>query len=180
MKKVNKRSYPVEKCMCFNSFHPDNYVLSNMFPCELEHNGIHFKSSEMMYWWMMFAGDGEDRAKVRRKILQQGGIRNGFQCKKIGQENSGLIDAGVAEMEFEILELCLIAKVKGCRDFRGKLRESSGKWLVEEAWWDPERYGAVLNKKSGCMEGGNACGRIMMKVRDMFLRGDLGEFDDGQ
>lgn len=178
IKNVCSRSYPVDECVCFNSKNRDNYVLSNMFPCDLEYNGIRFKSSEMMYWWLMFEGEGREKEIVRDKIIRCGGICNGFQCKKIGKENVDIIDDEVAYSEFDILELCLIAKVKGCRDFRDKLRESEGKWLVEVAPWDYERYGAILNKENRCMEGGNACGRVMMKVRDMFLRGDLGEFDD--
>lgn len=177
-KEIKKRCVPVEDCVCFNSYHRDNYVLSNMFPCEMEYNGMKFKSVEMMYYWLMYEGEGEDRKRVREELLKCGGINNGFRCREIGKKNKEFIDENVANNEFKILRECHIAKLKGCREFREKLRESKGKMLVEEAGWDYKRYGAVLNKMSGCMEGGNACGRVMTKVRDEFLEGKFGEFDD--
>lgn len=178
VKEVSQRSYPLEDCVCFNSYHRDNYVLSNMFPCELEYNGMIFKSVEMMYWWLMFEGEGENRKKIRDKVLRCSGIRNGFDCWKICKSNESDIDDEIWENKWEKLELCLIAKAKCCREFRKKLRESKGKWLVEVAGWDFKAAGAILNKRSGCMEGGNACGRLMMEVREMLFNGELGEFDD--
>lgn len=176
--KVNQRSYPLEDCVCFNSYHRDNYVLSNMFPCELEYDGMNFKSVDMMYWWLMYKGEGEKKKEVRDKILKCSGIRNGFKCREIGKLNEDYIDDEVWKNKWKTLELCLIAKAKCCREFRKKLRESKDKVLVEEASWDYKGAGAILNRRNGCMEGGNACGRLMMEVREMLLNGDLGVFDD--
>ena len=177
-KKVIQKSYPVEDCVVFNSRSRDNYVLSNMFPCELEYNGMNFKSVDMMYWWLMFEGEGEKRKEIRDKVLECGGICNGFKCRDIGKPNEDLIDDEIWKNKWKVLELCLITKAKCCGEFRKKLRESKGKWLVEEAGWDYKGAGAILNKRSGCMEGGNACGRLMMEVREMLFNGELGEFDD--
>ncbi len=176
--KVERRSYPLEDCVVFNSYHRDNYVLSNFYPCEIDYEGIRFKSAEMLYWWLMFQGEGDNRKAIRDMILKCGGICNGHNCNKIGKEKALYIDDDVAHNEFKILRECHIAKLKGCREFREKLRESMGKALVEEARWDVDRYGAKLNKDNGCMEGGNACGRVMMKVREEFLEGKFGLFDD--
>lgn len=175
---VSKRSYPLEECVCFNSYNRDNYVLSNMYPCEIDYEGMRFKSVDMMYWWLMFRGEDSRRKRIRDRIIKCGGICNGYKCRKIGLENEDYIDDEFVKNQFKILESCIIAKAKCCREFREKLRESKGKWLVEEAGWDYEKAGAILNSENGCMEGGNACGRLMMEVRDMLFNGELGEFND--
>lgn len=169
---VQKRFYKAEESILFNSRILEWRVLSNMHPCKIEYNGLQFGSSEMLYWWLRFGGDGSERQTVRDTLITQYGYWNGFRCKKIAQANKHLMDASISE--WDCLLIALEAKARCCAEFRDALFRSRGKHLVELAPWDFDKYGAVLNKKSGLIEGGNGCGRLMMLVRERLFNGMYG------
>lgn len=170
MKKVCKRYYKEGDSVLFNSHIPEWRVLSNMHPCVIYYDGLRFGSSEMLYWWLRFQGEGEDREQVRDALIAQRGYWNGFECKRIAKDNKHLMDESIDE--WDCLLIALESKARCCVEFREALINSQGKYLVEIAPWDFVKYGAVLNKKSGLIEGGNGCGRLMMFVRQRLLNGE--------
>ncbi len=182
LKKVeskNWRVYSEEDSVFFNSYcRDDNMILSNMYPCFMEYNGLTFNSVDHLYHWLMFDGEGEEVKKIRDKIFKCSGVCNGFDAKSLSRNNSTLIPEKNKENELKILKTCLIVKAKCCKEFRRKLLESGDKNLVELAWWGDCEYGVKQLVKGGKYEGMNKCGRVMMKVREMLLAGELGEFDD--
>lgn len=169
-RKVSKRFYDEKDCVLFNSRIPEWRVLSNMHPCEIYHDDMRFGSSEMLYWWQRLQGEGEARKQVRDALLAQRGYWNGFECKRIAKSNKHLMDMSIDE--WDCLLVALEAKARYCIEFREALIKSQGKYLVELAPWDSVKYGAVLNKKTGLIEGGNGCGRLMMLVRQRLLNGE--------
>lgn len=164
MKKVGKRYYRAEESILFNSRVKEWRVLSNMHPCSIYYNGIRFESSEMLYWWLRFQGEGMERQRVRDSLIAQHGYWNGFECKRIAKENAALLNPDIDE--WDCLLVALRAKAEFCSEFREALIKSKGKNLVELAPWDVKKYGAAPNPKSGLIEGGNGCGRLMMFVRE--------------
>ena len=60
---------------------------------------------------------------------------------------------------------CLEIKYEQCDEFRKVIDSSWGKDLVEDAPWDSE-FGAMWHKEHNAYVGKNACGRLMMAVRE--------------
>ena len=141
----------------------DNFVLSNMYPCHLVYDGMEFQSVEQLFHWMLFSNNDN----MKQKILKCKGICNGFQVKKVCGENADKIDDDYESKKYKCLSKCLEIKYKQCDEFRKIIDGSWGKELVEEAPWDAE-YGAMWHKEYNAYVGKNACGRLMMAVRDKF------------
>ncbi len=181
------RCYSQENSVLFNSYCRDErMVLSNMYPCQIEYNRLIFNPVDHLYHWLMFDGEGKDLKNkdgknVRDLIYKCSGVCNGFEAKRISRDfvkEGGVIPQQNLDKRYNTLKICHIAKAKCCREFRRVLRNSVGKDLVEFAYWGDAHYGCVENKETHDYEGINVCGRIMMKVRDMLISGELGKFDD--
>lgn len=101
---------------------------------------------------------------VQAKILKCKGVNGNFQAKQISEKNKDKIDIIDSKARYDILFKCIKLKAEQCELFKKKLIESRGKYLVEFAWWGDKEYGCVL--EDGIFRGKNACGRLMMKVRE--------------
>ena len=161
----NLRKYKKDDCILFNS-KLDSYVMSNMYPCRLVYDSKEFQSVEQMFHWMLFSGNTE----VRDGIMKCKGVCNGFQVKNFCAKHADKIDKDYDSKKFDCLFKCLEIKYLQCLEFRKAIDESVGKSLVEYAPWDNE-YGAVWDKDLQSYVGKNACGRLMMKVRENALNG---------
>ena len=154
------REYNVNESLAFNSYN-ENYVFSNMYPCSIEYDGIKFCGVDHLFHYLLFDGHKD----IQSKILKCNGVNGNFQtktlCKKYEEELLGNVDN---KIKYEILYKCLKLKSEQCELFRKLLIESKGKNLVEFAWWGDKEFGCVL--KDGKFIGKNACGRLMMKVRE--------------
>ena len=174
------REYDEENSILFNSYcKDDRMVLSNMYPCIMEYNGMVFNSVDQMYHWLMFDGGGEEARKIRDKIgndMVFGGVMSGFSAKKLSEKNEALIPEVNKKNHLKILKMCHIVKAKCCKEFRKKLIESGSKNLVEWSFWGDYEYGVNQLERGGKNEGINSCGRVMMEVRRMLLAGELGDY----
>ena len=47
------REYKVEECVAFNSYN-ENYVLSNMYPCDIVYDGIKFYGVDHLFHFLLF------------------------------------------------------------------------------------------------------------------------------
>lgn len=160
VKNEDLRFYAKESSILFNS-KGNNFVFSNMYPCRLNYEGIEFQSVEQLFYWMLYSNNSE----IKKKILKCRGICNGFQVKKLCSENFDKIDNDYEVKKYKCLYKCLEIKYTQCYEFRKVIDESWGKDLVEEAPWDSE-YGAMWFNEYNFYVGKNACGRLMMAVRE--------------
>lgn len=154
------REYNVNESLAFNSYN-ENFVFSNMYPCTIEYEGIKFCGVDHLFHYLLFDGYKD----VQSKILKCNGVNGNFQtktlCKKYESELLGNVDN---KIKYDILYKCIKLKAEQCELFKKKLIESKDKYLVEWAWWGDKEFGCVL--KDGKFIGKNACGRLMMKVRE--------------
>ena len=146
-------------------------ILSNMYACHIEYNGLHFHSVEQMFHYYCFA----DTPKAREYIMKAPNAKSVKTSVKTFKE-----DKDYLQKRWKILELCLLLKHKYCSVFRQKLEETGTLDLVEVTPWDDCDYGTTDGKKLpdgkykdefvfDCYIGRNGTGRIMMKVRE-YLR----------
>lgn len=110
---------------------------------------------------MLFSNNDE----MKKKILNCKGICNGFQVKKVCGENADKIDDDYDSKKYKSLEKCLEIKYEQFDEFRKIIDSSLGKVLVKDAPWDSE-YDAMWQKEHNAYVGKNACGRLMLAVRD--------------
>ena len=100
---------------------------------------------------------------IQNKIIKCSGVNANFKSKSISSANKDKICIE-DKVKYDLLYRCIKLKAEQCILFREKLLDSKGKYLVEWAWWGDTEYGCVL--QDGIFKGKNACGRIMMKVRE--------------
>lgn len=148
------RRYKMDKVICFSSRMKgtDGFVLSNMYACKLEWNGMKFNSLEQLYSYFMFDG----KPDVQDDIME---CKNSFEVKRVCKK---YVDG---KDNFKVLEWCMRLKYKQCSEFRRILEKSGDKPLVEYAEWGDVIYGCCKYGEDNLI-GMNACGRIMMKVRN--------------
>ena len=87
-----------------------------------------------MFHWMIYSNN----ESIKRKILSCKGICNGFNVKRICEENLDKIDSDYDSKKYKCLSKCLEIKYEQCDEFRKIIDASWGKDLVEEAPWDAE------------------------------------------
>ena len=153
------REYKVNESLAFNSYN-ENFVFSNMYPCSIEYNGINFCGVDHLFHYLLFNGYND----IQSKILKCNGINGNFKAKQIAEKHRDKISNIDSKDRYNILYQCIKLKSEQCELFRNKLMDSKGRYLVEFAFWGDKEYGCVL--ENGCYVGKNACGRLMMKVRE--------------
>lgn len=165
MKKQEVREYiNNNNIIVFNS--QQNSVLSNMYYCDIIYNNITFHSTEQLFQWLKFS----QTPHIQQQILDCG---NSKQCKKIANDNERYVDNDYLNKRNKNMLLCLSLKFEQCDDFRQFIIQSEHKKLVEYSFWlkpnDKAYWGTVYNHNKDCYVGVNACGRLMMQVRDNYF-----------
>lgn len=143
-------------------------VLSNMYPCRIEHEGLVFHSVEQMFHYYVYTQSPE----AQKAILDApDGKAVKEVSKKYKEDNISLKDT------FRLLLICLEQKYQSCSAFRAKLKETGDLPIVEvTTWWDVV-YGTIDGEKlkNGKFKGEsvadkflglNATGRCIMKIRE--------------
>lgn len=171
MNKNGYRTYKKNDSLLFNSKN-EWCLLSNMYPCKICYEGKIYYSSEQLFHYLIFQYNKE----VQEEIMKCKGINNAFEVKKIANKQEDKIDEDYNEKKYIMLEIALEAKAKCCEDFRKCLIASykENKNLVEYAPWGDTEFGTVYNRENNVYEGKNACGRIMMKVREKIYNNETG------
>jgi predicted NAD-dependent protein-ADP-ribosyltransferase YbiA (DUF1768 family) len=147
------RRYKLSDVITFSSRikERDSSILSNMYHCDLYYNGLKFNSLEQAYHYFLFDGKPDVQSEIMR-------CKTSFEVKKVGKKYVG-------KDNFKVLEFCMRLKYKYCKEFRDILVKSGDKEIVEYAEWGDVIYGCCKYGEDGLI-GQNACGRIMMKVRE--------------
>ena len=162
MENKNFRIYNASSSLAFNS-HNENFVLSNMYPCRLVYNDKVFQSAEQLFHWLLFT----ENKDIQNKILKCSGVCNAYKVKKLCEENKHLIDKDYKEKKYKCLLEALQVKYNQCKEFSTILKNNMDKELVEFAYWGDTEWGCTQDKVTHNYVGKNACGRLMMKVREM-------------
>lgn len=147
-------------------------VLSNIYECPLEFDGMKFMSAEQLYHYFRY----RETPIVQQLILQ---CTTGAQVKELC---SGFkyLPANHLQTRWRYMTLAMEVKYLQCKEFRDKLEELEDIDLVEST---PEfdifgstvpgshkNVGGVYGSEdvSNIYIGMNGCGRCMMAVRDKF------------
>lgn len=165
MKKQEVREYQNnDNIIVFNS--QQNSVLSNMHYCNITYNNITFHSTEQLFQWLKFT----QSPHIQQLILK---CKNSKLCKKIANENERNVDNDYLNKRNNNMLLCLSLKFEQCNEFRQLIIQSEHKILVEYSFWlnsnDKAYWGTVYDLNKDCYVGVNACGRLMMQVRNNYF-----------
>ena len=164
--------YDNHNIIVFNS--QQNSVLSNMYYCNIIYNNITFHSTEQLFQWFKFT----QSPNIQLQILK---CSNSKQCKKIANENEIYVDSDYLNKRNNNMKLCLTLKFEQCQEFREFLIKSENKKLVEYCYWlkeeDKPYWGTVYNLNKHSYVGVNACGRIMMQVRQEYYNKNALDFN---
>lgn len=166
---METRRYKVNECITFNSkCKGEEKVLSNMYNyCNIVYDGKLFNSNEQFFSWMSC----EDKS-VKDAILA---CSNAFEVKalvKQYEKDNGLKGVELEKRKFRYMWMGLRLKARYCKRFRDYLLMSGNIPLVEYCYWldrtkkDDEVWGTRFDREKGEYIGYNACGRIMMGIRE--------------
>ena len=159
-------SYPAEKCVRILKVKDKWGVLSNFGRTPLKINDVVFKTSEHLFQMMKF----KDRYPVERisnNITYAG--KKCYQVKKtVKSYEKEYRRTDWGSMIVDAMKFCLQTKYDQCEEFRRKLEESEGRFIVEDqtsfSKKSPDAWGVKLH--GGQFIGPNLLGRLLMELRD--------------
>ena len=159
-------TYDADKCVRIHKVDGEWGIFCNFAATPLSVNGFTFKSSEQLFQLMKF----KDREIVGNILA--GITNNGKKCHEVKRT------ARSYEKEFrrkdwgsmfiDAMKFCLQTKYDQCEEFRRKLEESEGRFIVEDQTSftkkSPDAWGVKLH--DGQFVGPNLLGRLLMELRD--------------
>jgi len=141
--------------MDVESFTGEFFFLSNMYPCRVVVDGMAYPSTENAFQAMK-TDNREERVsfqickpKEARRLGRKLELKDGWEMKKI-----------------ELMEALVRYKFTMYRDLTWALTQIDGE-IVEGNTWGDEYWGCCNGK------GENHLGKILMNIRDDFLKGKL-------
>jgi len=159
-------SYDADKCVRIHKVQDRWGILCNFACTPLTVRGITFKSSEQLFQLMKFKD-----VEVVRNILA-GITHGGKKCHEVKktvksyEKEYRRDDWG--SMIIDAMKFCLQTKFDQCEEFRNKLQESAGFFIVEDQTSfpkkSPDAWGVKL--RDGKYIGPNLLGRLLMELRD--------------
>ena len=168
IKEEEIRDYKKDECLFYSSRvrTREGQILSNMYLCQLELDGVKFHSVEQMYHYFIFSQFPD----VQERIQQ---CRTGFDVKKMCKRLQR--DDDFMEKKYKVMTDCLRLKCKQCKEFREVLEKSGDLPLVEWAEWGDVSAGTCKYMKDGeeWLIGRNSGGRLLMKVREEMRNGSI-------
>lgn len=133
--------------------------LSNMYNCDIEHEGVIFKSVENAYMY----------CKNPTKEWKEFCLNNPPNIVKKESKNQPLIEDW-ENVKLHIMFNFLKQKFKK-EPLRSKLLETENQNIIEGNYWNDKFWGMCL--KSTPMEGENHLGRLIMYIRIMLKNNKL-------
>lgn len=156
------RRYKKGDCIVYNSKN-ENYILSNMYCCKLRVDNMVFGGVDCYYYWRLARLVGDE--KIEKDIINCKGVCACFEAKRLFQKKYKDFENEVdIKLRFKFIKEGIRLKASQCDEFRNLLINSGNKDLVEFAPWGDTLWGCVL--KGDEYVGVNACGRLMMSVRE--------------
>lgn len=131
------------------SFSGANRFLSNFWPCEVEFEGMIFRSVEAGY----VASKTLD-LEIRKQVQQ---LDTSGKCKAFGK--TIILRPDWKDVKLKVMEYLLRQKFKKGSELGNKLVETFPKILIEGNTWNDTFWGICNN------EGKNHLGKLLMKIR---------------
>ena len=163
-------TYPADKCVTFNAITDEWGIFGNFANTPLVVDGVMFKSSELLFQIMKFKQ--EDVVKnVYKGITYRGLSKGTVKMVAKSYETPGLRREDWGSMIVDAMKFCLQTKFEQSPEFRDKLLNSKGFYIIEDqtsrkksATATADTWGALL--RDGVYVGPNLLGRLLMELRD--------------
>ena len=160
------QSYPINKCVRIHKVDVPWGIFSNFAATPLEVNGVIFKSSEELFQIMKFK-EAKIISRIHNNITRECKIcyhikKTVKSYEKVYRRN----DWGT--IVIDAMKFCLSTKYTQSEEFRKKLEESKGLYIVEDQTAIPKKHpdawGVKFNGEN--FTGPNLLGRLLMELRD--------------
>ena len=158
--------YPRSECVTVHKLDGEWGVFSNFAHTPIIVDGVEFSSSEHLFQLMKF----KDPAVIAN--IANGVTNNGKKCYQIKktvksyEKDYRRDDWG--RMIIDAMKFCLMKKYEQSAEFRKKLEESKGKYIVEDQTTMPKKAPDAWGVKcdGDNFAGPNLLGRLLMELRD--------------
>ena len=151
-------TYPVSECATIHKVDMEWGVFSNFGRIPLVINGVTFKNSEQLFQMMKFKDE-----EVLQAVYKAG---NPKMTTKKWEKTHRRPDWG--SMIVDAIKFCIQQKYEQSEEFRNKLEESKGLYIVEDqssfAKKNPDTWG--VKKQGEHFVGPNLLGRLLMELRE--------------
>lgn len=152
-------TYPVPQCAIIHKINMQWGIFSNFAHTPIVVNGVTFKTSEQLFQLMKF----KDEQPLKEIYFQK---RNPKMTAKKWEKTHRRPDWG--SMLVDAIKFCIQQKYEQSKDFRNKLEESRGLFIVEDQSSfnkpNPDTWG--VKKQGDNYIGPNLLGRLLMELRD--------------
>ena len=159
-------TYPQNECVTVHKVAGEWGIFCNFASTPITIDGVTFKSSEHLFQLMKFK-----EANIIINIMN-GTTNNGKMCHEIKktvrsyEKEHRRKDWG--KMVIDAMKFCLTKKYEQSAEFRKKLEESKGRYIVEDQTTmskkSPDTWG--VKPDGDKFAGSNLLGRLLMELRD--------------
>ena len=152
-------TYPVSECAIIHKVDMEWGIFSNFGRTPIVVNGVTFKTSEQLFQLMKF----KDEEPLKDIYFQK---KNPKMTAKKWEKTHRRQDWG--SMLVDAIKFCIQQKYEQSEDFRNKLEESRGLFIVEDQSSfnkpNPDTWG--VKRKEDIFVGPNLLGRLLMELRE--------------
>ena len=152
-------TYPVSECAIIHIVDLEWGIFSNFGRTPIVINGVTFKTSEQLFQLMKF----KDEEPLKEIYFQK---KNPKMTAKKWEKTHRRSDWG--SMLVDAIKFCIQQKYEQNEDFRNKLEESRGLYIVEDQSSfnkpNPDTWG--VKRKEDSFVGPNLLGRLLMELRE--------------
>ena len=159
-------TYPKSECVTIHKVKGEWGILCNFALTTITIEGVTFNSSEHLFQLMKFT----DPCVITN--IMNGITRNGKKCyqikKTVKSYEREFRREDWGSMIIDAMKFCLMKKYEQSADFRTKLQESKGRFIVEDQTTMPKKSPDAWGVKpcGDNFEGPNLLGRLLMELRD--------------
>ena len=151
-------TYPVSKCAIIHKVDMEWGIFSNFGRTPIVVNGVTFRTSEQLFQLMKF----KDEEPLKEIYFQK---KNPKMTAKKWEKTHRRLDWG--SMLVDDIKFCIQQKYEQSEEFRNKLEESKGLFIVEDQSSfrkpNPDTWGVKLVADN--FVGPNLLGRLLMELR---------------
>ena len=152
-------TYPVSECAIIHKVDMEWGIFSNFGRTPIVVNGVTFRTSEQLFQLMKF----KDEEPLKEIYFQK---KNPKMTAKKWEKTHRRPDWG--SMLVDAIKFCIQQKYEQSEEFRNKLEESKGLYIVEDqssfAKKNPDTWG--VKKQGKHFVGPNLLGRLLMELRE--------------
>ena len=153
--------YPVETCVPFSKVKEQWGILGNFAPTPLLVMDVEFINCEQLFQMLKFTD-----VETITAIHNSKGMKIKYAAK--AAEKLGLRRPDWGQIIVDAMKFCLQTKFEQSEQFRQALKETTGKYIVEDQTSFNKKIADTWGAKliNGKYEGSNLLGRLLMELRD--------------